>query len=101
MSNSTDYASLNAAVTALGSTETTLTVVNMFSVTGSTTVPRTLTLEFTGSGSLVVPTGVTVTINGPIHAPLKNIFVLTGSGTVTLAVATEIYPDGGEQLQTE
>lgn len=93
MPNSTDYASLNAAVSALGSTETTLTVVNAFPVTGGVTVPRTLTLEFTGSGSLAVPTGAIVAINGPIHAPLKKIFVLTGSGSVTLAVATEVYPE--------
>lgn len=96
MSNATttlDYVSLDAAVAALGSTATTLTISTALSVVANTTVPRTLTLEFTGSGSLAVPTGVTVTINGPIQAPLKRIFFITGTGTVTLTVATEVYPE--------
>lgn len=96
MSNATatlDYASLDAAVSALGSTPATLLISTALSVIANTTVPATLTLEFTGSGSLAVPTGKVVTINGPIQAPLKQIFVLTGSGTVTLAVATDVHPE--------
>lgn len=73
------YGTLEAAVSAIGSTVTTLLITSPLPVNTNVTVPTTLTLRFEGNGSLNVVTGVVVTINGPLQAPLKKIFNCVGS----------------------
>ena len=77
-----NYASLAAAITAIGAAETTLIIHESTTVSTNVTVPSTLTVWFWGQGKLAVATGVTVTINGPLLAPDKQIFSLTGTGVV-------------------
>lgn len=69
-----EYASLAAAVAAIGSTETTLVIDSAISAVG-VTVPANITLRFTNTGQL---TGSgSVTIQGPIIAPARQIFAST------------------------
>lgn len=82
------YASLSAAVTAIGSDLVTLVISRASFPSGAnTTVPPTLTLWFTGAGTL--NNSHTVTINGPIIAPARQIF--SGSGTLDLSGADIPY----------
>ncbi|HST23299.1 MAG TPA: hypothetical protein VLR90_19400 [Blastocatellia bacterium] len=78
--NADAYQNLNAAVAAIGSTPRTLTVSSAKAVPISLTVPSTIALRMTGDGQISVASGVTLTINGPLEAPLRQIF--TGAGSV-------------------
>jgi hypothetical protein len=79
--NSDDYASLSAAVTAIGSTPTTLTVTNALPSGAATSVPSTLRLRFVSGGSIVLGSGHTVTIvSDGKDWPIAQIF--SGSGIV-------------------
>ncbi|MDD3926996.1 MAG: glycosyl hydrolase family 28-related protein, partial [bacterium] len=88
------YAGLSAAITAIGSNVRTLLIPVSKDVTGNVTVPVNVTLLFQGDGRLNISTGVTVTINGPVQAPLKQIF--TGSGTASFSgnkgCLEKVYP---------
>lgn len=74
------YATLNAAVDAIASAQATLWITSSTTVAASKTVPSNITLKFTGTGVISVNVSQTLTINGPIEAPLRQIF--TGSGVV-------------------
>jgi hypothetical protein len=50
------FASLTAAVSALGATECTVVIDQSTSITGTTTIPTTMTLEKTRAGVLLVHT---------------------------------------------
>ncbi len=77
------YTSFEAAITAIGASTKTLVVSNVQTVAANTTVPSNVTLVFTGdNGSLSVNTSITVTINGPLEAPLRQVF--SGAGSVVL-----------------
>ena len=81
---------LAAAITAIGSTETTLVIDKEVTLTEDATIPSTLALEFTRGGSL---TGAyTVTHNGQISAGLWQIFgpTITVNGS---AIIKEAYND--------
>jgi hypothetical protein len=86
MVNVAKYASFAAAVTAIGSTVTTLLISTSQTVSGNVTVPATLTLMFVGQGGLSVSTGVTVTINGAVQASSRAIF--SGLGSVVFGDGT-------------
>ena len=76
-----DYASLNAAITAIGSIPTTLLIRGAdFPVTETVAVPGTLALKVEYPGTIDQST-YAVVINGPFSAPLTQVFA--GSGTVT------------------
>lgn len=52
-------------------------------------------LEFLDAGKFIIPDGQTLTIQGNITAPLRTIFVCTGTGKVSFAGnkgLTEVYP---------
>jgi len=82
-----EYASLSAAITAIGATETTLLISDSQSVSTNETVPATLQLLFLRDGELDIDSGYTVTINGPIRAGLFQIF--TGDGSVVFGAGGE------------
>lgn len=87
--DSSSYATLLAAVTAIGSTPTTLTVTTAaWPNGGNCTVPATLQLDFLGGGSLTVATGQTVTILSDAERwPIRTIFnnSVAGQGTINFA----------------
>lgn len=88
----TSYATLADAVTAIGSTQVTLAISATTSVSSSLTIPANITLLLTDAGMISVSSGQTLTINGPIEAPVRQIFA--GSGTVSLGkLIKEAYPE--------
>ncbi len=88
------YASLSAAISAIGAARRTIVISTALSVTGNLTVPSNVALEFMQGGSLNISTGVTVTINGNIEAGLFQIFTLNGSGNAVFGpFVKEVYPE--------
>jgi len=79
------YANINAAVTAIGSTQTTLRISDAETLTASLTIPSTLTLQVVAGGSIVKASTYTLTINGPFLAPLAQAFSGFSAGDVTFA----------------
>lgn len=73
------YASLTAAVTAIGSAERTLVVNSAVSTTGTTVIPATLTLIVESPG--LITNNYALIINGPFSTGDHHAF--TGSGAVT------------------
>ena len=90
------YASLAAAISAIGSAITTLriTTPNFSDGNANNAVPSTLTLEFTGVGSLSLTTGKTTTINSDnSNWPRRQIFVNALSGQGTVVLQERAYPE--------
>jgi hypothetical protein len=90
-------ATMAAAVTCAGSNG--VIAIPMFAVptlTGNVTIPEGVSLWFMGSSpGMINTTGFTLTINGPIVAPVAQIF--TGSGTVSPGTTVgkhlqQVYP---------
>lgn len=79
--NASDYASLAAAVAAIGSTVATLVISSPQSVTDNLSIPSTLSIRALNTGIITVASGKTLTINSNISAGDYQIFA--GSGTVT------------------
>jgi len=75
-----EYTTFAAAITAIGSTVSTLVVSEVETVAATLTVPSTLTLRFIGAGQLSVSATYTVTVSGEVEAPRRQIF--SGAGTV-------------------
>lgn len=80
-----DYASIAAALTAIGSTQADLAVTSAVTLAGNTTIPANVRLRVQRLGSIALA-GFTFTINGRLEADRSQIF--TGSGTVTLAATS-------------
>ncbi len=79
--NITDYGStLSSAITAIGSTETSVIIDSAINIGGNVTVPTNVNLIILKGGSITT-TGYTLTINGSLSAGPYQIF--TGSGTVS------------------
>ena len=75
------YASLSAAVTAIGSSQATLWITSSTTVSSSFTVPSNITVIFMGTGIISVNSGQTLTLNtGSPGWPLRQVF--TGAGSV-------------------
>lgn len=74
------YLSLSAAITAISTTQATIEIPALTTVSSSLTIPSNVTLHFMGQGQISVSAAQTLTINGPIIAPLRQVF--TGSGAV-------------------
>ena len=81
-----NYASLSAAITAIGASNKTLLIPNEQTVSADVTVPANIHLLIIKGGSLSIDAGVTVTINGPFEAGPHQIFL--GNGTVTFSTAS-------------
>lgn len=82
--NVSDYATLAAAVAAIGSsTVTTLVIAVSTAVTSNLTITKNITLQFTNSGSLSIANGAIVNHYGGIDAaPNQQIFFRTGTGRI-------------------
>ena len=90
------YSTLNAALTAIGSTQATLVIGKSCAVTSNVTVPANVTLDFQGQGVLAIANGITLTISGPIKAPRRQIFTYTGTGVAVFGntnYQTWVYPE--------
>lgn len=82
------YASLTAAVAAIGSTETNLLINTAMTLTGNTTIPATLRLDLQPGGS-ISQGAYTLTINSPFSAGEFQVF--TGTGAVTFGNGSVEY----------
>lgn len=88
-----DYATLTAAVAAIGSTEVTLLVDESQTVSANVTIPSNVVLTKIGAFKLTVASGFAVTVNGHIDVPkTSQIFAFAGTGVVTLPEGD--YPGG-------
>ena len=87
------YASLNAAVTAIGASQATLWITSSTTVASSVTVPSNITLVYTGTGQISVNASQTVTINsGNPGWPVRQLFA--GTGSVAFGTNIKIaYPE--------
>lgn len=85
------YATLAAAVTAIGATETTLVLPAGSHVGGGVTVPATLSLKVLKGATITVANATTFTINGPFEAGLYQVFSCTGTGAVSFAIGSTPY----------
>ena len=85
------YTSIANAIATIGATEGTLLIPDSNILGGDLVIPATLTLKIMQGGSITT-TGHTLTINGPFHAGMEQVFV--GTGTVVFGVnsAKEAYP---------
>ena len=87
--NITDYgATVSAAITAIGATETTVIVDSAINIGGNTTVPANVHLIVLRNGAINT-TGYTLTFTGTLDAGRYQIF----SGTGTVTGLTESYPE--------
>ncbi len=77
------YSSFAAAVTAIGSAETTLYVRSNETVSTAVTVPSTLHVVVEGAGKFTKSGSGAITFNGPLDAPLKQIFSGFAAGDIT------------------
>lgn len=92
--HASDYSSINVAVTAIGSTPTTMVVSTACTLTASLTIPSTMTLAFIRGGSIAKAAAYTLTINGRVVGPdLSTIFTGFAVGDVTLSAAQIVYPE--------
>ncbi len=93
------YASINAAITSIGSAKKTLLVPNAQTLTASLTIPSTLALQIINGGSIVKASTYTLTINGPFEAGLYQVFSGFSVGDVTFlsgavkGAVKEVYPE--------
>lgn len=74
------FASLSAAITAIGVTEATIEIPATTTVSTSLSSPTNVTICFTGPGQISVASGQQLVIHGSIQAPIRQIF--SGTGTV-------------------
>lgn len=89
-----NYASFAAAVTAIGATVTTLYVNQAVTASTAITTPTTLHIVVIGSGSFTKSGSGTLTFNGPVEAPLKQVFSGFAAGDVTFGAGSikSAYP---------
>lgn len=80
------YASLAAAITAIGSTPTRLNISSAQTISASVSPPATLQFNVFGAGSITVASGQTFHPLGPFTAPSYQVFY--GAGSVILSPVT-------------
>jgi hypothetical protein len=80
--NVENYASLNAAITAIGSTPTRLVINSATTMTGNDTVPATLELDISAAGTIALG-AYDLTLNGAV----ANNGTISGTGGVTIGGA--------------
>ncbi|MFB3887063.1 MAG: hypothetical protein ACE144_17700 [Thermodesulfobacteriota bacterium] len=78
-----NYQSINAAVTAIGSTQTTLLVPNTQTLTNSLTIPANIHLVILKGGSIAKASNYTLTIRGPFKPGRYRVFSGFSSEDVT------------------
>lgn len=88
------YATINAAVTAIGSTPAVLLVPTSQTLAANLSIPSTLALWIPHNGSITKASTYTLTINGPLVTDLHQIFSGFSPGDVTFGAGAvkEFYP---------
>jgi hypothetical protein len=93
--DSSSWASINAAVAAIGATQVTLVISTAETLTANLTIPATLNLAILKSGSIAKASTYTLTINGPFEAGLYQVFSGFDAADVTFGAGAvkEAYPE--------
>lgn len=86
------YASFASAVTAIGSSPTTLLITNNQTISTSVTVPSTLNVQIIGAGSFTKSGSGTITFNGGFTAPFRQVFSNFGLGDIQMGFAQD-FPE--------
>lgn len=87
------YASLAAAITAIGATPARLYINSTETLTADATIPATMVLAFGPSGQIATGT-YTLTVNGGVDARRQQIFDPSGGGSVSGApILDHVYPE--------
>jgi hypothetical protein len=87
-----EYASLSAAITAIGATEAELIIDQDDTMTGNVTVPSNVTLRFV-QGNVITTGANTLTVNGSIIAGIYQIFNATSGSVTGTPLIDVIYPE--------
>jgi hypothetical protein len=90
--NISDYASLAAAVTAIGATKTTLIIGTDQAVADDLTIPITLELMPINGAILTVASGKALVINSSFNAGPYQVFAGTGTVTFGPGAVSEVFP---------
>lgn len=80
---SSDYASLSAAITAIGSTSCTLIIDTNQTVSTNVTIPSTCSVIVQKGAIITVASSKTLTITGPLEAGMYQVFDCVGTGSVS------------------
>lgn len=93
--DSSTYASINAAVTAIGATEAVLVVSTAETLAAALTVPANISLVIQKGGSITKDSTYTLTINGPFTAGPYQVFSAFSAGNVTFGAGStfEVLPE--------
>ena len=91
--SASSYATLDAAITAIGSTVTTLVISSALPMVLDNTSPITLSIVVVNGGSITLPSGKVLTINGVFQA--GPFLCFSGSGAITFGVGStnRVYPE--------
>jgi len=88
-----NYATLDAAITAIGATETYLILNRDETISTGGTSPVTLHLHPINGSILTIPNGQTLTINGPFIAGDFQVFSEVGTGKVAFGPLSNVRPN--------
>ena len=80
-------------LSSIGATSTTLRVRSSLSVPSSTSIPANVHLELLDGGLLTVAAGQTLTLNGPLSAPLRQVFDYADETANVAFSAKELRPE--------
>jgi hypothetical protein len=69
-----EFTSLSDAITAIGPSDMVLGVASNHVIASSQTVPSNIVVKLSGLGRFTISAGQTLTIDGPLVAPLRQIF---------------------------
>ena len=93
--NSTDCTpALTAALAAISSAQATLQISGQCAFASSKTIPPNVVLQFLSPGEILPATTKTITIQGPVLAPVKQIF--GGAGSISFSPGS--YVSGGQHI---
>jgi hypothetical protein len=93
--DASEYVTLNATITALGtSNPAEVWVTDQQTLTGNLVIPANITVRVTRSGS-IISNGYTITVNGPFEAPNQTVFLGFTSGRVLFGAnsSKEVCPE--------
>lgn len=90
-----DFSSINAAVTAIGTIQTTLLIPNAQTLASSLIIPSTLNIKILKGGSIIKASTYTITINGPAEIGLYQVFsgFLAGDIIFGFGSIEKIHPE--------
>lgn len=91
--NLSSYASLSAALTAIGSSDVTLLIDSSETILSNTTIPSNVGTKFVKGQKFTINSGITLTISGPIDAGVSW-YIFAGTGDVAFSMSSKNATEG-------